>query len=149
VKAVVKFEAASINATTNVTNHVYNVLLSNYSGEFIAGEPVTFGPPPGTTEAQVLKATYQIVPNEYDVADVEITQLGSGYHNPVVTFSAPQLPGGVTATATARVGRGSTSSTGDIIYEINVTNRGSGYTSIPSVTLPNTAYPQPRIVSDE
>jgi hypothetical protein len=45
-----------------------------------------------------------------------------------VTFSAPQLPGGVTATGTATI-------VGDAITAIVITEKGSGYTSAPTVTI--------------
>jgi hypothetical protein len=45
-----------------------------------------------------------------------------------VTFSAPQLPNGVTATGTATI-------VGDAITAIVITEKGSGYTSIPTVTI--------------
>jgi hypothetical protein len=45
-----------------------------------------------------------------------------------VTFSAPQLPGGVTATGTATI-------VGDEITGIVITEQGSGYTAAPTVTI--------------
>jgi hypothetical protein len=45
-----------------------------------------------------------------------------------VTFSAPELPGGVTATGTATI-------VGDEITGIVITEKGSGYTSAPTVTI--------------
>ena len=46
-----------------------------------------------------------------------------------VSFSAPQLPGGVTATGTAVI-NGSNAVTG-----VTITEKGSGYTTAPSVTI--------------
>lgn len=63
------------------------------------------------------------------VASIAVTNAGSGYTvDPVVTISAPDLSGGVQATATA-------SRTGSAISAITVTNAGSGYTSTPIVTI--------------
>lgn len=63
------------------------------------------------------------------VASISVTNAGSGYTvDPVVTISAPDLSGGVQATATA-------SRTGSAINTITVTNAGSGYTSTPIVTI--------------
>lgn len=45
-----------------------------------------------------------------------------------VTFSAPQIPGGVTATGTAVIDTGA-------ITGISITDSGSGYTSAPTVTI--------------
>ena len=39
--------------------------------------------------------------DEYEIKSVDLKKLGAGYTSASVTFSAPQLPGGVTATATA------------------------------------------------
>ena len=47
---------------------------------------------------------------------------------PTVTISAPQLAGGVQATATAKTN-------GDTIISITMTNKGSGYTQNPTITI--------------
>lgn len=63
------------------------------------------------------------------VSSIIVTNAGSGYTvNPIVTISAPDLEGGVQATATA-------SRTGSSINAITITNAGSGYTSTPIVTI--------------
>ena len=63
------------------------------------------------------------------VSSIIVTNAGSGYTaNPVVAVSAPQLSGGVTATATA-------ARTGTAIASITITNAGSGYTNPPTVTI--------------
>ena len=57
---------------------------------------------------------------------------GFGYTTiPTVTFSAPQMPGGVTATGIAVIGGGGR------VTGIVVTNKGNGYTSAPSVSFSN------------
>lgn len=65
------------------------------------------------------------------VASVTIGGTWSGFTalTTTVTFSAPQLPGGVTATGTANID-GSGAVTG-----VTITEKGSGYTSAPSVTI--------------
>jgi len=56
---------------------------------------------------------------------------GSGYTNGAsITISAPDLPGGVQATATI------TTSFGGVIQSINLTNPGSGYTAVPTTVAP-------------
>ena len=45
------------------------------------------------------------------------------------------MPGGVTATATVTAGRGASTDAGDIVYQVVMTNKGSGYTQVPSVTF--------------
>jgi hypothetical protein len=63
------------------------------------------------------------------VASTTITGAGTGYTTgEAVTFSAPQLPGGTTATGTVVVTAGAVDS-------ITITNAGSGYTSAPTVDL--------------
>lgn len=65
----------------------------------------------------------------YKLSSIVIQAGGTGYIvNPTVTISAPQLSGGVTATATAITN-------GDKIIRVNITNYGSGYTQTPTVTV--------------
>lgn len=65
------------------------------------------------------------------VTDVLILDGGSGYTNGgSLTFSAPDLMGGVQATGTVVANGFGT------ITDINITNAGSGYTSVPTVTGP-------------
>jgi hypothetical protein len=45
-----------------------------------------------------------------------------------VVFSAPQLPGGVTATGTAVIAAG-------VVTGVTITEKGSGYTAAPTVTI--------------
>ena len=63
------------------------------------------------------------------VSATTITAGGDSYLTaPSVTFSAPQIAGGQTATGTAVL-------TGDAVSSIVITNPGSGYTSAPTVTI--------------
>jgi len=63
------------------------------------------------------------------VTSFTITQGGDSYVSaPTVTLSAPDVPGGVQATATAVL-------TGDAVTDITVVNGGTGYTSPPTVTI--------------
>jgi hypothetical protein len=65
----------------------------------------------------------------YRLDSISIVNAGSGYiSDPTVTISAPQLAGGIQATATARTN-------GDVITSITMTNKGSGYTQEPTVTV--------------
>ena len=122
IKSDVTFETASNNSTTNVNNHVYNLLLSNYSGQFVEGETIV----PQTTPATL--STFQVAEQEYRVGRVDISNLGSGYTTATVTFSEPELPGGIAATATASIKNG-------MVYAIQVESVGSGYTKAPSVVI--------------
>lgn len=64
------------------------------------------------------------------VASVTIAGEFSGFTlaTTTVTFSAPQLPGGVTATGTATI-------VGGAVTAIVMTEKGSGYTAAPTVTI--------------
>lgn len=63
------------------------------------------------------------------VASVTVTAGGSGYTSaPTVTFSAPTLSGGTTATGTATVSAGA-------VTGVTVSTAGSGYTSAPTITF--------------
>jgi hypothetical protein len=62
------------------------------------------------------------------IASVEVTDGGTGYTTPVVTFSAPDVFGGVQATGTAVVEDGE-------IVSITITNPGSGYVGAPTISF--------------
>jgi phage tail sheath protein FI len=63
------------------------------------------------------------------VSAVTVSTGGDSYLTPPsVTFSAPQIEGGQTATGVAVL-------TGDSVTAINITNPGSGYTAAPTVTI--------------
>ena len=129
VKSAVVFQNANDNPEQNVTNHVYDVVLDNYTGDFVPGEEII----PDFVPASL--STYFVVQDEFIVTRVDITTFGENYvvspTDPQVVFSQPELPGGVAATATAKVSQGR-------VYEIEVTNPGSGYINVPSVTIEST-----------
>ena len=122
VKSNTVFDVQGENQTTNTSNHVYNLLLSNYNGEFVEGEQIVPQTTPETT------STFTIATQEYRVGRVDISNLGSGYTTATATFSEPELPGGVAATATAYVKEGK-------VYAIQIDSTGSGYTQAPSITI--------------
>jgi len=122
IKSDVIFQTQGDNSETNVSNHVYNVLLNNYNGEFVEGETIVPEVTPETT------STFTIAEKEYRVGRVDIKNLGSGYTSATVTFSEPELVGGVAATATAYVKEGK-------VYSIVLDSTGSGYTKAPSITV--------------
>ena len=64
------------------------------------------------------------------VASVTISGSWSGFTQATstVTFTAPQLPGGVTATGTVTITAGAPAS-------VTMTEKGSGYTALPTVTI--------------
>ena len=122
VKSAVVFESAADNPEQNCTNYVYNVVLDNYLGEFLPGEVIVPSFVPNSL------STFTIVENEYRVSRVDVTNFGEDYEDATVVFDQPELPGGVAATAVAKVSQGK-------VYNIEVTDPGSGYINIPSVTI--------------
>jgi hypothetical protein len=64
------------------------------------------------------------------IASVTIAGVWSGFTQATstVTFSAPELPGGVTATGTVTITAGAPTL-------VTMTNKGSGYTALPTVTI--------------
>ena len=122
LKSQITFQNAATNPTTNVTNTVYEVILSNYNGEFVAGETLV----PSVSPA--LADTFVIVEDGVVVNDILVTNMGSGWTSATVAFSAPQLPGGVAATGTAHIEDGK-------VYKVTLDTPGSGYTDVPSITI--------------
>ena len=122
LKSTVTFESSAQNSSVNVANHTYNVILNNYNGDFVAGETIV------PTVSPALADVFKIANDEFKIERADIKRLGSSYTTATVEFSAPQLPGGVTATGTAKVSDG-------MVYQIDITNIGSGYTAVPSVTI--------------
>ena len=63
------------------------------------------------------------------VSSITLDGAGSGYNStPTVTLSAPQISGGVQATATITM-------TGGAVTGVTITNGGSGYTSAPTISF--------------
>ena len=122
VKTSSVFDSQSSNPTKNVTNTVYNVVLSNYLGQFVPGEEIVPDINPRS------ESKFNVAPNEVVVTRVDLIDLGENYTTANITFSEPELPGGVTATATALIKDG-------MVYQIDLVNSGSGYTKSPSVRI--------------
>lgn len=109
-------------AEENISNKTYGMLINNYVGEFILGEEIEIQSAPAN------RCTFRLAEQEFLVKRLELTTLGQDYTTATVTFSPPQLPGGVTAEGEVKVSNGK-------VYEVQVTNRGSGYTQPPSATI--------------
>ena len=74
--------------------------------------------------------TAEVTTNNCVSNAVTVTNGGSGYTSvPTVTISAPNIAGGVQATA------GALRSGSNTISGIYLTNNGSGYTSVPTITI--------------
>ena len=64
---------------------------------------------------------------------ITVTSTGTGYsQGAVALFSAPQIPGGATATGTLTIG---TPTTQGRITAVTLTNAGSGYTSTATISI--------------
>lgn len=122
LKAGTTFRSAANNSTQNVTNFVYTLIIDQYEGEFIAGEELI----PQVTPR--LADKFFVAADEVDVTRTDIKTLGSGYTTATATFSEPELPGGVSASAEVLVDAGK-------VYEVRLTSAGSGYTKTPTLTI--------------
>lgn len=139
IKSPVVFETPDDNAEQNVTNKVYNVVVENYDGDFQPGEIITSPNLVGISELPV----FTIVNDEVVLTRVDMIDLGEKYdQNTTVEFSEPELPGGRTATGTVKVaplptGVDLTKVDGHEgqVYEINITDPGSGYVNVPLVII--------------
>ena len=140
ISSNVKFTSgSSTDATPNVNNTVYDVVLSNYLNEFIPGESIIPQITPTT------QARYTIVHNEVRVKRCDLKTMGSNYSADArIEFSAPDLPGGVRAEATIKVSDiitppadGKPYPNGRLgqIYKVELTNPGSGYIKKPSMSV--------------
>ena len=134
LKNDVEFVSSNISSTTNVENTVYNVIVSNYLGEFLPGEELEIDVNPANVN------NFRIASDEYTITRIDLTNMGEKYTTaPTVLVSQPQLPGGVTATAEAVVAKvGGENGVDGQVYEINLLNSGSGYTQVPTITINGT-----------
>ena len=150
VKSNVEFQSEQTNPNQNVNNTVYNLVISNHLGDFIAGEEIV--PQTNPTNAN----DFFIALDEVTVTRVDIKMLGRDYNESTyIEFEPPQLPGGETATAEVKVSPTRDRVDGQFgqIYDIVLTSSGSGYTKKPSVQIKQAngiegvgAYAEARIV---
>jgi hypothetical protein len=141
IKSNVTFESPTANPGANVQNKVYNVILSNYDGDFIPGEIVTC---PNLVGIKA-EPTFTICNDEVEITRVDLTNMGTKYDDTtVVEFSIPELPGGRTATGVVKVAPINDNVMDPSmyvpghdgqVYEIILTDPGSGYTRVPQVTI--------------
>ena len=114
------------------TSQVYTLILGDHNKEnFIAGEPIVVTSLTVANNARsgddIVKMN--IVLDSGYVSEIVVDDLGDGYAgSTTITIESPQLPGGVTATATPQI-------TDQKVYEITPTLGGSEYTTAPSVLI--------------
>ena len=134
------FESASVNSEKNVDNSVYNLILDNYKGEFLPNERIV------PKVSPTLSATFRTVKDEVELVRIDMKELGSGYtlENTTVTVSEPELPGGVRATASLKIAQNHifyTDGKDGQVYQIELTDPGSGYTKAPSIQITGDGSP--------
>ena len=105
-------------ATATVARGVTHITVTNGGTGYIAPPAITISGGTGATATPNMSGF---------VGSIDVGLGGSGYAHPTVQIEAAPA-GGVTATATATV-------VGGAITAINVVNRGSGYTTEPSVII--------------
>ncbi len=133
VKADVLFETAANNSEVNVENHIYNVVVDNYEGEFIPGEIITS---PNLIGERGVSA-FIICEDEYQLTRVDLFDMGEGYdETTTVQFSEPELPGGRTATGVVKVAPNNAApGQAGQVYDVIITDPGTGYVNVPLVYI--------------
>ena len=115
------------NLTVTSANTRYNLILSNHNGiEFNAGEEFFVNRSPAITTT-----VFNIDQDSGVVEKIKVTSFGSGYDDLTTFVNINGDTGGLygsSATATAKI-------YGGRVYEIDVTNRGYGYYTSPTVII--------------
>ena len=132
-----EFSSVVTNPNRNVENTVYNLIISNYLGEFIPGEELEIQVNPKNLN------TFEVAENEVTITRIDIQSFGENYDdNTTVEISAPDLPGGDNATAEVRVAKTPDNDfvegINGNVYEVVLTSSGNGYTRAPAVTISGT-----------
>lgn len=122
LKSSTTFRSPSNNATQNVNNFVYTLIIDQYDGDFVAGEELI----PLVTPR--LADKFFVASDEVEVTRVDLQTFGENYTEATVTFSEPELPGGTAASASVTIADGK-------IYQIQLEDPGSGYTKTPTISI--------------
>ena len=122
-------DPVTISSENNLVSRFGKPVDANAQSFFTAANFLSYTNNLLTVRVDTTNARNAVATLSGSVTDITITEPGNSYLvAPTVTFSAPQIAGGVTATGTAVL-------SGDTVVDITITNPGSGYTSAPSVTL--------------
>jgi len=112
------------SATAVIATGVVTSIAVNESGFGFTAPAITItggNPTPGLDATAIASG---------GVDDLTLIDPGSGYLiQPIVKFSTPNLPGGISAEGTA------TMNASGVVTAVAVVNPGSGYTSAPTVTI--------------
>ena len=115
------------NLTTTTANARYNLILSNHNGiEFLAGEEFTVNRSPAITIT-----TFNVDDDSGIVEKIKVTSFGSQYDDSTTTVNITGDIGGSfgsSASASAKIYNGK-------VYDVNLTNKGSGYYTAPTVII--------------
>ena len=122
-------DPVTISSENNLVSRFGKPVDANAQSFFTAANFLSYSNNLLTVRVDTTDARNAVATLSGSVTGYNITEPGNSYISaPSVTFSAPQIPGGVTATGTAVL-------TGDTVTAITITNPGSGYTAPPSVTI--------------
>jgi hypothetical protein len=115
------------NLTVTSANTRYNLILTNHNGiEFVAGEEFFVNRSPSITAT-----TFNIDEDSGVVEKIRVTSFGSGYDDLTTTININGDTGGIfgtSATASPKIYNGK-------IFEIDVTNKGNGYYTAPTIII--------------
>ena len=110
-------------------DQVYTFILSNHNGrEFLQDEVLSSSSITIFNNTRNSNIQVKIVKDYGKIKKFVVESTGSNYDGAIVTVESPQLPGETAAAAFPYVSNG-------IIYDVDLSLSGSGYTSAPSVIV--------------
>ena len=112
-----------------------SALTSNAASWFTAANFLAYTNNLLTIRIDTVNARNAVAIQSGTVSAVTVSNVGSGYTSPTVSFTMPDTEGGIQATGTAVIGNNVTVQVPTfIVSDVVITNGGSGYTS-PSITF--------------
>ena len=122
-------DPVTISSENNLVSRFGKPVDANAQSFFTAANFLSYTNNLLTVRVDTTNARNAVATLSGSVTDITITEPGNSYLvAPTVTFSAPDIEGGVTATGTAVLD-------GDTVIDITITNPGSGYLSAPTITI--------------
>lgn len=118
------------NVNYNLTNEqVYTFVITNHNGKiFLQDELLTSTQIKLYNDTNNTNIQVRIAKDSGKVSSFVVENVGSNYEGAILTIESPQLPGESVAIATPYISEG-------IIYDVDVSIAGSGYTNPPSVVI--------------
>jgi hypothetical protein len=117
-----------ISSETELVSRFGAPTRSNYSSFFTAANFLAYTNNCLVTRIDTVGSRNAVAIQTSGVASISISNGGSGYTDPTVVIGAPDVEGGVQATATAIT-------VDDEITGFTITEAGSGYSSAPSINI--------------